>query len=170
MSLTAKIEYDHTKILNLLYDIEKLGTAPSELRAPLLNKCKNEILILAHAEEEILHDALAEEGVKPKLLERLSEENEDIAGLLHALEHTPDETKEWFKLFDTLKHMVMRHIEVEETKLLPAVEKTLQQSLAELEESLLDAKNRQWHIDLSDNVISLSSDFFTKARAAKVAA
>lgn len=167
MSIYSNIEYDHDKITKLIFDIEALGQENSQLRKPLFNKLKKEVLVLHNAEEDTLYNELEDhENVEP-MVETLHEENISIEALLGKTTRAPDNSDEWHETFNNLKVALLEHFEKEERKLFPKAHKELGNiEEEELAEELKEKKQQQWKVGVAIAPPSASDDFAKKVRAA----
>ncbi len=151
MSLQENIESDHDKIKMLLSDIEALEEQQAQLRMPLFHKLKKEILILNHAQEEVLYDVVVKKSDSDHvddLVDGLTDENETIESLLNDLENSDADISLWFEKFLRLKSKIIKHID-KDKELLPIVDKHLDVSEDhDAAEEISDVKNKQWDVEV----------------------
>ncbi len=163
MNMFADIEYDHEKIKTLIYDIIALGDGDAELRQPLFDKMKKELLILHRAEEKTLYAVLDQQKSTHDIVENLQAENETIETLLDKLTHLDDNKETWQANFEKLQSIVFRHFDKEEEKLFSKTEKILEpEQIEQIAERLHETKTSMWKTRLIMHPISLMSAFFKK--------
>ncbi len=167
MSIYSNIAYDHEKITKLIFDLEALGQGDSQLRKPLFNKLKKEVLVLHTAEEDTLYHELEDHKNVEPMVQGLHEENITIENLLGKASRAPINSDEWHKAFNDLKTALLDHFEKEEEKLFPKAHKELDDIEEEhLAEELKDSKQKQWKVNVGLAPPSASDDFAKKVRAA----
>ena len=164
MNLINKIHYDHDKIILLIFDIEALGTDESQLREPLFNRVKKEIVILQNAEQDVIYDVLEDHKKAEKLIEVLEQEQHEIVRYIQRLAQMPMNDERWFEVFEKFKALVFKHIETEESELFPKIEKLLKERDEQLYLELHNHKQEQWDVGVVVGAAELSGEFFKRVR------
>lgn len=165
MNLLSKIHYDHDKIIMLIFDIEALNTEESQLREPLFNRVKKEIVILQNAEQDVIYDALEDKKKIEDLISALEQEQQEIVRYIQRLAQMPMSDDRWFEVFLEFKALVFSHIETEETELFPKIEKILKERDEQLYMELFNHKQEQWDVGVTIGAADISGEFFKRVRA-----
>lgn len=169
MNLINKIHYDHDKIIMLIFDIEALRTEESQLREPLFNRVKKELVILQNAEQDVIYDVLEDDKKLENLIEMLEQEQQEIVRYIQRLAQMPMSDTRWFEVFLEFKILVFSHIEKEETELFPKIEKILKERDEQLYMELYNHKQDQWHVNVAIGAAEISGEFFKSVREQAVA-
>lgn len=167
MSVYSNIEHNHHKILDLIADIESLGTKKTQLRKPLFTMLMQEVIILLKAEEKTFFAELEEHKQTRTLVAHLEEESETIEYKLKQTACEKCGSKQWYTHFTALTKLLRKHIEEEENKLFPKAHNVLDEHEEDvLEEKLDEAKRDMWGVHSMQASVSLKSNFSNSVKTA----
>ena len=126
---TNMIRLDHTHVLSTFHQYK--ASAPSRVKKGLVNTICTALEIHAQLEEEIFYPEMRKVCEDERITKALDEHSEmrRLVGLLRTME---PEARDYDETLQTLMRDVMHHVADEETILLPAAEKLLEDKLGDL--------------------------------------
>ncbi len=140
MKATTMIRMDHTHVLALFHRF-KPDASVGKKRALVANACLA-LDIHAQLEEEFFYPALREVMAGDETLEKSKPEHDEMRQLIADLrqrvaEHAPSESSTFDDKFNDLMRIVIHHVADEETRLLPAAERLMNDRLAQLGSAMM---------------------------------
>jgi hemerythrin superfamily protein len=126
---TNMIRLDHTHVLSTFHQYK--ASAPARVKKGLVNTICTALEIHAQLEEEIFYPEMRKVCEDERITKALDEHSEmrRLIGLLRTME---PEANDYDETLQTLMRDVMHHVADEETILLPAAEKLLEDKLGDL--------------------------------------
>ncbi len=140
MKATTMIRMDHTHVLALFHRFRP-DASVGKKRALVANACLA-LDIHAQLEEEFFYPALREVMAGDETLEKSKPEHDEMRQLIADLrqrvaEHAPSESSTFDDKFNDLMRIVIHHVADEETRLLPAAERLMNDRLAQLGSAMM---------------------------------
>jgi hypothetical protein len=128
--ITTMIRLDHSHVIALLHRY-RLGASPGKKQALAENACLA-LEVHAQLEEEIFYPALRGVLGGDQVLEKSVPEHDEMRRLIELVRKLQPGEQAYDDAFLELMRNVLHHVADEETKLLPAAERTLHDQLREL--------------------------------------
>ena len=127
---TNMIRLDHTHVLSTFHQY-KAG-APERVKKGLVNTICTALEIHAQLEEEIFYPEMRKVCEDDERITKALEEHSEMRRLIGLLRAMEPEARDYDETLSALMRDVMHHVADEETILLPAAEKLLEDRLGEL--------------------------------------
>ena len=127
---TNMIRLDHTHVLSTFHQYK--ASAPSRVKKGLVNTICTALEIHAQLEEEIFYPEMRKVCEDDERITKALEEHSEMRRLIGLLRAMEPEARDYDETLSALMRDVMHHVADEETILLPAAEKLLEDRLGEL--------------------------------------
>ncbi|HYE07951.1 MAG TPA: hemerythrin domain-containing protein [Planctomycetota bacterium] len=121
MDLYQLLKDDHRDVESLL---DRLAEG-EDFDSDLFQTLRENLLAHAHAEDEIVYAALAQQPDASSLIVESRQDHQALEGLLDELTAGISEDEDWTTKLEDLDQLLAEHVEFEETELIPLAQRLL---------------------------------------------